>query len=161
MQKKRKIAICLVVCVGALLPTYTYGIGLSLNSSWGQSGSVSDFYYGEQQYFQTDDNMFSHGESFVQDMGSTSCVELGNLSSGQFYTAASAIEPGTTIDGYQRKAMARSFGRGWEPPTDPVPVGDGWDVYVLLFSFASAVAFLRWKKNDETSSDAIKNIEII
>lgn len=145
MQKKRKIAICLVVCVGALLPTYTYGIGLSLNSSWGQSGSVSDFYYGEQQYFQTDDNMFSHGESFVQDMGSTSCVELGNLSSGQFYTAASVITPGTTIDGYQRKAMARSFGNGWAPPVS-APIGDGWDVYVLLFGLASVVGIRRWKE---------------
>ncbi|MCQ2342281.1 MAG: hypothetical protein MJZ75_02130 [Paludibacteraceae bacterium] len=159
MQNNRKIAICLMVCAGGLLPTHAYGIDLSNSASWGQAGYVSDYYSGDEQQncFQMEDNMFNYGETFVQDMGSTSAMTFGEEGEGQFSTVAESIDAGSTVEEYQYKTQARRIGKNgghWEPPTEPVPVGDGWDVYLLMTTLAAVAGFFRWRKNSTKQLNA-------
>ncbi len=112
-----------------------------MSSSWGRSGYVSDYYHGERTVFEQDENMFDYGNSFVQDFQSTSTVRTNAQSVyGMLYTAADNITPGSTTadyaEDYTRRVMRRVPG---VPGGDiHIPIGDGWDVMLLLCLMAVA-----------------------
>ncbi len=115
-----------------------------MSSSWGRSGYVSDYYHGERTVFEQDENMFDYGSSFVQDFQSTSTVRTNAQSVyGMLYTAADNITPGSTTADYAEDYTGRvKRGLGFNPITPGVPtiapIGDSWDVLLLLCLMAVA-----------------------
>ncbi len=127
-----------------------YGGVANTSATWGNSGYVNDYYYGEQNAFQQDENMFNYGSTPVQDMRSTSSAGFGG---GTFYVAARNIEPGSTLASYSNEKTNGGNKGGWAPPVS-APIGDGWDVYVLMLSLAGVAALCRRRDAQLTTDDA-------
>jgi len=142
---------CVVCGLLVLGGANIFAQSFSSASSWGNNGLANDYYYGDQDPFQLDDNMFTYGSTATQDMYSTSSA-YGPAAT--FETAASNIVAGTTLADFQAAQMRKAGkGNGWAPPT-VAPIGDGWDV--MLFLLLLAVGYgvyvffrpLRCKKSD-------------
>lgn len=132
---------------GLSVSAQSFGSMSSTSASWGSSGYVNDYYYGEQSAFQTDDNMFNYGNSFVQDMGSTSS-DMFSVSS-RMRTAASSLVAGSTLMGYENSLFDNDM------PVVPgvpgiAPIGDGWDVLLFLVLLAVGYGVYVYKQKRQT-----------
>lgn len=136
----RNWVLCGIIIIGSTyVSAQNSNTSMQSAASWGNSGYVNDYYYGEQSAFELDDNMFNYGSTATQNMGSTSSCDY---SPGAISTAASNIVAGSTLAGYQAQTVARAASRGgrdhqWETD-DSAPIGDGWDVMLLLCLMAVA-----------------------
>ncbi len=151
MRILRKIVLSLLV--GGVLPVMaqTFQSTSSVSSSWGQSSFVSDYYHGEKNVFQLDDNVFEEDKSsFVQNFRSTAAMQTAPSESvyGMLYTAAESIEPGSTTAEYEYSERVK---RGFVVPGVPTvaPIGDGWDVLLMLLLLVGGYALFvkrSWQK---------------
>lgn len=81
--------------------------------------------------------------------------------SGGFYTSASAVTGGVTTidnynpaqDGYVISGPRRNPGF---PDVIPTPIGDGWDVWVMMELLAIGYAVYKKRHTDPTESSAMR-----
>lgn len=147
-EVKKWVLAGLAMFGGLYVSAQSFGSMSSTSAAWGSSGYVNDYYYGEQSAFQTDDNMFNYGNSFVQDMGSTSS-DMFSVSS-RMRTAASSLVAGSTLMGYEStKTNGKTNNSGIAPPT-VAPIGDGWDVVLFLMLLAVGYGVYVYKQKRQT-----------
>lgn len=137
--KNRFVLFCLVAAMSMPVMAQTYSTIRPNNTAWGRNSIVTNYYYEEQRVFNSNVNLYTTQETFVQNFRSTSSLVSGvavgdDYRNGQFYTAASSIQFDMTTQEYTTKRLQASR-RGWEPPTQaPLPLG--WDVVILLVGMA-------------------------
>ncbi|MCQ2341011.1 MAG: hypothetical protein MJZ48_00925 [Paludibacteraceae bacterium] len=146
LEVRKWVLVGLAMLGGLSVSAQSFGSMSSTSATWGNSGYVNDYYYGEQSAFQTDDNMFNYGNSFVQDMGSTSS-DMFAVSS-RMRTAASSLVAGSTLMGYEESQVRASRGGGIAPPT-VAPIGDGWDVLLFLMLLAIGYGVYVYKQKNQ------------
>lgn len=139
--KNRFVLFCLMAAMSVPIAAQTYSTIRPNNTAWGRNSTVTNYYYEEQRVFNSNVNLYTTQETFVQNFRSTSSLVSGvavgdNYRNGQFYTAASSIQFDMTTQEYTTKRLqASGRGRGWEPPTK-APLSLGWDVVILLVGIA-------------------------
>lgn len=79
---------------------------------------------------------------------------VGTQGSGGFYTAASGVTGGVTTydsynparDGYGASGPNRGMGWPGVPDIFPTPIGDGWDVWVMMVLLAIGYGFVQRRR---------------
>lgn len=147
IMKNRFVLSCLVAAMSVPMVAQTYNPMRPNNTAWGRNSIVTGYYYEEQRVFNSNVNLYSTQETFVQDFRSTSSYVSGVVNGedgggGQFYTAASSIQSGLTTQAYAAKRLGGPGGGGIAPPTT-APLPFGWDVWLLLV--AAGVVYV-WRK---------------
>lgn len=137
--KNRFVLFCLVAAMSVPIAAQTYNTIRPNNTAWGRNSIVTNYYYEEQRVFNSNVNLYTTQETFVQNFRSTSSFISGvvvgdDYRNGQFYTAASSIQFDMTTQEYVVKRQ-QALGRGWAPPTQ-APLSLGWDVVILLVGMA-------------------------
>lgn len=90
--------------------------------------------------------------------GQRSDVRTVGTQGGGFYTAASGVTGGVTTydsynparDGYGASGPSRGMGWPGTPDIFPTPIGDGWDVWVMMALLAAGYAFIVWRKKQHS-----------
>jgi len=132
------------------VPAWAYFGMNDTGKSWGNNSVADNYYYGESQPFGGSDvELFTGTPSAFRAMTSTSSL---GYKPGVINIAADGIVAGSTVtdflnDGDRNGGTHGQEGHQWETD-DEAPIGDGWDVMLLLVLLAVGYGVYKYRKRN-------------